>query len=479
MYQAPDNNRTGPVQIVANRPPGPEGVPGGPPGYPAHGQHHPPSSPYAREAAQRAGAYGEQPMHHNHTGGLGLFPTGPTQSLPMMLPLRQPDRPGFPSGAHDPNAHPSLVTDPSAGTYERPIKRSRALSLPNAGVLRRVNPPAGGSRSTTALGTPRSPVCPTPSAVLPPVSLAAASGALGTGVPSLSSSLSDMQKHNPAHQGAQQHLSQQQVKKGPVAVGRQTNESELLNNDWEHVVNMYMTGEGTQDGRPLREITRGDGRRVEDRKLLEKRRTIGKTFEKLGRPLFEAAIGYKMEGKYRRKQKMYHVIARCRVVNGFRKVSEDLPTDPVKLTALIDQKMHEKAMRGAAAAEAAANAAASAAAGGAQGAPASPRRPSHVAFQGLVKQETKGNALLAAAAHHQAQHALLTLPALPASRALPQAARPPLGPVDFAAPDRYHRGEAGYAGDKVPHAGSGEAPEIASGTNGGGTLAPPQKRPHA
>ncbi len=86
---------------------------------------------------------------------------------------------------------------------------------------------------------------------------------------------------------------------------------------------------------------------MEDRKLLEKRRTIGKTFEKLGRPLFEAAIGYKMEGKYRRKQKMYHVIARCRVVNGLRKSGEELPMDAVKLTALIDRKMQEKATRNA------------------------------------------------------------------------------------------------------------------------------------
>lgn len=41
---------------------------------------------------------------------------------------------------------------------------------------------------------------------------------------------------------------------------------------------MYITGEGTTDGVPLREIARGDGRLVEDRNLLEKRRTIGKTF---------------------------------------------------------------------------------------------------------------------------------------------------------------------------------------------------------
>lgn len=114
-------------------------------------------------------------------------------------------------------------------------------------------------------------------------------------------------------------------------------------NDWEHVVAMYLTGEGTADGRPLRDIIRGDGRRVEDRKLLEKRRTIGKTYERLGRELFERAIGYKLEGKYRRKQKMYHVIARCRIVNGLRKANEALPTDADALTALIDQRLLEKA----------------------------------------------------------------------------------------------------------------------------------------
>lgn len=120
-------------------------------------------------------------------------------------------------------------------------------------------------------------------------------------------------------------------------------------NDWEHVVAMYLTGEGTPDGRPLRDITRGDGRRVEDRKLLEKRRTIGKTYEKLGRDLFEKSIGYKQDGKYRRKQKMYHVIARCRIVNALRKAGDPFPNDPDDLTALIDRKLIEKANAGSAA----------------------------------------------------------------------------------------------------------------------------------
>ncbi len=36
----------------------------------------------------------------------------------------------------------------------------------------------------------------------------------------------------------------------PVAVPavRAANESDFMMNDWEHVVNMYMTGEGTRDG---------------------------------------------------------------------------------------------------------------------------------------------------------------------------------------------------------------------------------------
>ena len=53
---------------------------------------------------------------------------------------------------------------------------------------------------------------------------------------------------------------------------------EAQSNDWEVVVDMYTTGRGTDDGVALRLITKGDGRRVADRKLLEKRRTIGKTF---------------------------------------------------------------------------------------------------------------------------------------------------------------------------------------------------------
>jgi hypothetical protein len=106
-------------------------------------------------------------------------------------------------------------------------------------------------------------------------------------------------------------------------------------NDWEHVVAMYMTGHGTPDGRPLKSIAKGLGHKVEDRKLLEKRRTIGKTYETLGKERFERAIGYTQESGEKRKRKMYHVIARCRVVNAIRKSNGELPDDPVELDNLI------------------------------------------------------------------------------------------------------------------------------------------------
>jgi hypothetical protein len=63
-------------------------------------------------------------------------------------------------------------------------------------------------------------------------------------------------------------------------------------NDWEHVISMYFTGQGTPDGRPLKSIVKGEGHKILDRKLLEKRRTIGKTYETLGKQLFDRAIGY-------------------------------------------------------------------------------------------------------------------------------------------------------------------------------------------
>lgn len=117
---------------------------------------------------------------------------------------------------------------------------------------------------------------------------------------------------------------------------------ESQSNDWEAVVEMYTTGKGTEDGVALKMITKGDGRRVSDRKLLEKRRTIGKTYECLGVERFEAAIGYKWENGVRRKQKMYHVISRCRVVNAMRKAGESIPADVGELTHLIDERIAHK-----------------------------------------------------------------------------------------------------------------------------------------
>lgn len=132
------------------------------------------------------------------------------------------------------------------------------------------------------------------------------------------------------------------ARSGAVNVSRPSKIDESQANDWEVVVDMYRTGRGTEDGVALKLITKGDGRRVADRKLLEKRRTIGKTYECLGADRFEAAIGYKYENGVRRKQKMYHVISRCRVVNAMRKAGETIPKDHDKLTGLIDERLAEK-----------------------------------------------------------------------------------------------------------------------------------------
>lgn len=129
---------------------------------------------------------------------------------------------------------------------------------------------------------------------------------------------------------------------GAGAGPRLTRNAEESQNDWEVVVDMYQTGRGTADGVALKMITKGDGRKVSDRKLLEKRRTIGKTYELLGAERFEAAIGYKWENGVRRKQKMYHVISRCRVVNAMRRSDEPIPDDHDRLTELIDEKIAEK-----------------------------------------------------------------------------------------------------------------------------------------
>lgn len=129
---------------------------------------------------------------------------------------------------------------------------------------------------------------------------------------------------------------------GEIRPSSSRNIDEAQSNDWVAVVDMYTTGRGTEDGVALKNITKGDGRRVSDRKLLEKRRTIGKTYEWLGPDRFEAAIGYKWENGVRRKQKMYRVISRCRVVNAMRKGSEHIPNDSNELSSLIDRRIAEK-----------------------------------------------------------------------------------------------------------------------------------------
>lgn len=117
----------------------------------------------------------------------------------------------------------------------------------------------------------------------------------------------------------------------------------LALNDWESIVSMYLTGAGTHDGKALKELRRGEGSQGGDRKILEKRRTVGKAFEKLGRPLFEETIGYKQqENGTRKKQKMYIVIARCRALNQLVKRGVYLPTDAVELNNVIDAQILEK-----------------------------------------------------------------------------------------------------------------------------------------
>lgn len=124
---------------------------------------------------------------------------------------------------------------------------------------------------------------------------------------------------------------------------QQSQEHENNMNDWEFVVDMYQQGIGTPDGRPLKEHSKSEGV-FADRKLLEKRRTIGKTYEKLGKELFENAIGYKVDevSGERKKQRMYHVIARCRAVNAIRKAGGDIPTDSVALDRLLDAHLRRK-----------------------------------------------------------------------------------------------------------------------------------------
>jgi hypothetical protein len=106
-------------------------------------------------------------------------------------------------------------------------------------------------------------------------------------------------------------------------------------NDWEQVVAVYMPQRRSNKGQGSTASAQRDIDSVEDRKILEKRRTICKVYHSLGRERFERAIGFKLELGQRIKRRMYHVLARCRAVNAIRKRSGHLPEDPINLDKLI------------------------------------------------------------------------------------------------------------------------------------------------
>jgi len=110
-------------------------------------------------------------------------------------------------------------------------------------------------------------------------------------------------------------------------------------NDWESIVSMYYTGKGTLDGKPLKFLRRGEESLGVDRKTLEKRRTLGKVYDTLGRTLFENTIGYKKSGD---KRKMYQVVNRCRVVNQLLKTGAPIPKDSKILSDFIDARILDK-----------------------------------------------------------------------------------------------------------------------------------------
>lgn len=117
-------------------------------------------------------------------------------------------------------------------------------------------------------------------------------------------------------------------------------------NDWECVVKMYFYGQGTADGIPLRDIekySRSNGQ-VKTRKMLEKQRSIGETYEHLGKELFESAIGYqkhRITGR-KRKLRVYEALERCRVVKRMRKLHHEIPADGEELSRMIDLRISEK-----------------------------------------------------------------------------------------------------------------------------------------
>lgn len=105
---------------------------------------------------------------------------------------------------------------------------------------------------------------------------------------------------------------------------------------------MFLTGRATPDIVDLYVTPNGDGRRVSDRKVLEKRRTMGETNDSLGRMAIEYAIRYRTENEIRRKRKMYHVISRCRALNEMRKLGEPIRRNHVTLSTVDDMRLREK-----------------------------------------------------------------------------------------------------------------------------------------
>jgi len=114
--------------------------------------------------------------------------------------------------------------------------------------------------------------------------------------------------------------------------------------DWENIVSMYLTGRGTRTGVPLRDIKRGDTLEDTtcDRKLLEKRRTIGRAYEKLekiAKGLFGKTIGYTRFGT---KARMYQVVKKCRAVNQLVKQGIQLPDNSEQLEQLIAERIEAR-----------------------------------------------------------------------------------------------------------------------------------------
>lgn len=110
--------------------------------------------------------------------------------------------------------------------------------------------------------------------------------------------------------------------------------------DWEHVLEMYMTGKGTPDGVPLRTLRRGEGavynNAIRGRKLLEKYRTIGRAHERLGKKMFREIIGVNRFGM---KCKMYIVVDKCRAINQLAKKGVRFPDNTCEVEKLIEEQM--------------------------------------------------------------------------------------------------------------------------------------------